>query len=143
MITTLRIVAIVVRDQDEALGFYTEKLGFEKRSDDMFGPGMRWLTIAPKEQKEIEIALLLPHPAMHGEEGAQKLMEQVGKNPTWSYGVDDCRKTYEELLEKGVKFSSPPTEQFYGTEAVFEDLYGNSISMVEPSPAMIERMQGK
>ena len=143
MITTLRIVALVVRDQDEALKFYTEKLGFEKKSDDMFGPGMRWLTIAPKEQKEIEIALLLPHLAMHGEEGAQKLMEQVGKNPTWSYGVDDCLKTYEELLEKGVKFSNPPTEQFYGTEAVFEDLYGNSISMVELSPAMIERMQGK
>ena len=96
-----------------------------------------------KEQKEIEIALLLPHLAMHGEEGAQKLMEQVGKNPTWSYRVDDCRKTYEELLEKGVKFSNPPTEQFYGTEAVFEDLYGNSISIVELSPAMIERMQGK
>ena len=58
MITSLRIVAIIVRDQDEALGFYVEKLGFEKKSDDMFGPGMRWLTIAPKEQKEIEIALL-------------------------------------------------------------------------------------
>ena len=48
MITSLRIVALVVRDQDEALKFYTEKLGFEKKSDDMFGPGMRWLTIAPK-----------------------------------------------------------------------------------------------
>ena len=143
MITSLRIVALVVRDQDEALKFYTEKLGFEKKSDDMFGPGMRWLTIAPKEQKEIEIAPLLPHLAMHGEEGAQKLMEQVGKNPTWSYGVDDCLKTYEELLEKGVKFSSPPTVQFYGTEAVFEDLYGNPISMVELSPTMIERLQGK
>jgi predicted enzyme related to lactoylglutathione lyase len=66
----------------------------------------------------------------------KSLAGQIGKAPTWSYAVDDCRRTYEELVAKGVKFSSPPAEQFYGIEAVCEDLYGNSISLVEPSPAM-------
>jgi predicted enzyme related to lactoylglutathione lyase len=142
-ITQLRIVGIIVRDQEEALRFYTEKLGFEKRTDQMFGPGMRWLTVAPRDQKEIEITLMLPNPAMHGEEGAKALWEQVGKSPTWSYSADDCRKTYEELVAKGVKFQSPPTEQFYGIEAVCEDLYGNTISIVEPSAEMRAQMEGR
>jgi predicted enzyme related to lactoylglutathione lyase len=136
MITKLTIVGIMVRDQEEALRFYTEKLGFEKRTDQMFGPGMRWLTVAPPEQKEVEIVLQLPMAAMQGEERANELMAQVGKAPTWSYMVDDCRKTYEELTATGVKFQSSPKEEFYGIEAVCEDLYGNTISMVELSPAM-------
>ncbi len=136
MITKLTIVGIIVQDQDEALRFYTEKLGFVKRTDQSFGPGWRWLTIAPKDQQEIEITLMKADASMMGEEKAKVLAEQVGKSPTWSYTVDDCRKTYEELVAKGVKFSSPPTEQFYGIEAVCGDLYGNTISLVEPSPAM-------
>ncbi len=136
MITKLTIVGIMVHDQEEALRFYTEKLGFEKRADEPFGPGWRWVTVAPKEQKEVEITLLKPDPTMMGEEKARVLAEHIGKAPTWSYSVDDCRKTYEELVAKGVKFSSTPTEQFYGIEAVCEDLYGNSISLVEPLPAM-------
>src|SRR5215472_10051507 len=131
MITKLTIVAIMVHDQEEALRFYTEKLGFEKRTDESFGPGWRWLTVAPREQKEIEISLMKPDATMQGEEKAKALVEQIGKAPTWSYATDDCRKTYETLLAKGVKFSSPPKEEFYGIEAVCEDLYGNAISLVE------------
>lgn len=136
MITKLTVVGIMVHDQDEALRFYTEKLGFVKHTDQTFGPGFRWLTVAPIEQSDVEIVLQKPDPNMMGEEKAKILVEGIGNAPTWSYSVDDCRKTYEELVAKGVKFSSPPTEQFYGVEAVCEDLYGNSISLVEPSPAM-------
>ena len=80
--------------------------------------------------------LQLPMAAMMGEERAKELMAQIGKAPTWSYTVDNCRKTYEELQAKGVKFQSPPKEEFYGIEAVCEDLYGNTLSLVELSPAM-------
>jgi len=132
MITMLKIVGIMVDDQEEALRFYTEKLGFVKHMDMPMGP-MRWLTIAPAQQQDVEIALLKPDPMMHGEERAKMFAEQVGKSPTWSYSVDDCYKTYEELLAKGVKFQSKPTEQMYGIEAVCEDLYGNTISLVQPA----------
>jgi predicted enzyme related to lactoylglutathione lyase len=132
MITMLKIVGIMVRDQDEALRFYTEKLGFVKRTDLSMG-SMRWLTISPSPDEMVEIALIIPDPAMHGEERAQVLDAQIGKSPTWSYSVDDCRKTYEELLAKGVKFQSKPEEQPYGIEAVCEDLYGNTISLVQPA----------
>src|SRR5437763_1147746 len=91
---------------------YTEKLGFEKRTDQTFGPDWRWLTIAPKDQKELEITLMKPDATMVGEEKAKALTQQIGMAPPWSYSVDDCRKTYETLLANGVKFTSPPTEQF-------------------------------
>ena len=80
MITNLAIVTIFVRDQDEALSFYTEKLGLEKRSDNTFGPGIRWLTVAPAGQREVEIVLLKPDEIMHGEEDARTLMGRVGQN---------------------------------------------------------------
>ena len=132
MITMLKIVGILVHDQDEALRFYTEKLGFVKRTGLAMGP-MRWLTISPSAEEMVEINLFKPDPAMLGEEKAKELTAQVGKGPGWSYSVDDCRKTYDELLAKGVKFQSKPEEQPYGIEAVCEDLYGNTISLVQPA----------
>ncbi len=134
MIGKLAMVSILVRDQDEALRFYTEKLGLEKRADKLFGPGMRLLTVAPKGQQGPEIALAKPEVALHGEERARKLMESVGKSTTWVFDTDNCYKTYETLRKRGVKFVCPPTEQSYGVEAVFEDLYGNTFSLLEPSP---------
>ena len=132
MITMLKIVGLMVHDQEEALRFYTEKLGFVKRTDLQMGP-MRWVTISPSAEEMVEISLIKPDPAMHGAERAQALTEQIGKAPTWSYSVDDARRTYEELLAKGVKFQSKPEEQPYGIEAVCEDLYGNTISLVQPA----------
>ncbi len=132
MISKLAVVTILVRNQDDALKFYTEKLGFDMRSDQAFGPGMRWLTVAPRQQTEVEITLLQPNPVMHGEAHAQEMLAMVGKQPTWSYRTDDCRKEYETLLARGVKFVQEPQEQPYGIEAVFEDLYGNSFSLLQP-----------
>ncbi|HZC06972.1 MAG TPA: VOC family protein [Ktedonobacterales bacterium] len=136
MITHLARVTIVVRDQDEALRFYTEVLGFTKRADVQFGPGARWLTVAPPDQRELEIVLQQPDPAFHGEQQAAEMLAQVGKNPTWVLYSTDCQGDYGRLLERGVTFTSPPTEQPYGLEAVFLDLYDNSYSLLQPAEAL-------
>ena len=109
---------IAVRDQEEALRWFTEKLEFEKRMD-VSAPGMRWLTIAPKGQKEVEFVLASWFP-MH-----------VGKNAPCVLETSDCRGTYQTLKDRGVKFSQRPTDKPYGVEAVFEDLYGNNYALVE------------
>lgn len=131
--TQLTIISILVADQDEALRFYTEKLGLEKRSDISFGPGLRLLTVAPKGQKKPEIALAKPDVSLHGPEHVQQLMERVGQGLPWVFDTDDCHKTYERLLARGVKFISGPIKQLYGVEAIFADPYGNTFSLLEPS----------
>jgi catechol 2,3-dioxygenase-like lactoylglutathione lyase family enzyme len=74
-------VTVLVRDYGEALRFYTEVLEFEKRSDQPFGPGARWVTVAAPGQ-DVQILLQKPEPAMHGDEAARKMMECIGRNPT-------------------------------------------------------------
>ena len=132
MIHKLARVTIYVRDQEEALAYYTEKLGLEKRSDQSFGPRMRWLTVAPKGQAEVEIVLQSPNEAMHGKRGAKRIEKLIGQGSTWVWYTEDCRATHAELEARGVKFTSTPLEQPYGTEAVFEDLYGNTFSLLQP-----------
>jgi predicted enzyme related to lactoylglutathione lyase len=124
-------VTILVKDHDEALDFYTKKLGFRKVADTTFGPGERWLTVAPKGQKDMEIVLQKPSPAMHGKARAKQMMNQVGRGTTWAFEVDDCRKACERLRKKGVEIVSEPEEMPYGVQAVFADLYGNSLVLIE------------
>ena len=120
----LSLVTIFVRDQDEALRFYTEKLGFEKRADDVQTvPGFRWLTVAPKDQKVPEFVLLK---AVEKEQ-----VELIGKQSHLGFSTEDCRGTYEILSARGVKFSSPPEDVGYGVQALFEDLYGNEYVLIE------------
>ncbi len=133
MITRRARVTIYVHSQDDALRFYTEQLGLEKRSDVRFGPGARWLTVVPAGQTDFEILLQEPVPAMHGEEFARTISERVGQSSTWVFFSDDCRADYETLKGRGVKFSSAPQDQPYGVEAVFQDLYGNSFSLLQPA----------
>lgn len=130
MLTQLARVTILVKDQDEALKFYTEKLGLEKRDDISYAPGMRWLTVAPKGQKEVEIVLHYPGKWLDPTT-RRKVMRQIGKGVTWVFFCDNCQKTYEELRSRGVNFTRPPTKQMYGVEALFEDLYGNMFSILE------------
>ena len=134
VMTHLAIISILVPDQDEALRFYTEKLGLEKRADIKYGPGLRWLTVAAKGQHKPQIALARPDAALHGESRTQELMERIGQGEPWIFDTDDCRKTYEQLCSRGVKFLTPPTKQMYGIEAVFEDPYGNMFMLLEPTP---------
>jgi predicted enzyme related to lactoylglutathione lyase len=140
MISKLAMVSILVQDQDEALRFYTEKLGLEKRADKVFGPGMRLVTVAPKGQKGPEIALAKPDATLHGEEKAKALLGCIGQGTMWVFDTDDCRKTYETLRSRGVPFVSPPTQQAYGIEAVFEDPYGNTFALLEPSPEILAQL---
>jgi predicted enzyme related to lactoylglutathione lyase len=111
-------LTIAVRDQDEALEWFTEKLNFEKRVD-LSAPGMRWLTVAPKQQKEVDFVL------------ASWFTELVGKNAPCVLQTDDCQGTYRTLESRGVRFSQIPSERPYGIEAVFEDLYGNTYALIE------------
>ncbi|HZR38950.1 MAG TPA: VOC family protein [Ktedonobacteraceae bacterium] len=128
------VISILVKDQEEALRFYTEKLGLEKRSDHTFGPGLRLLTVAPTGQQKPEIALAKPDVSWHGEERVRELMTHIGQGAPWLFVTDDCRKEYEMLLARGVTFVSAPTHHLYGVEAVFVDLYGNTFSLLEASP---------
>ena len=132
--THLTVISVLVGDQEEALRFYIEKLGLEKRADICYGPGMRFLTVAPPGQQKPEIALAQPDVALHGAEHIQALMQQIGQGAPWVFDTNDCRKTYEMLLARGVKFVSAPTKQLYGMEAVFEDPYGNIFALLEPIP---------
>jgi len=125
MITKLAVVTILVRDQDEALQFYTEKLGLEKMDDMSFGEGNRWLTVTAKNQRDVQIFL------QKGDSFGVDAMDQVGKATMWAFNTDNCREDYETLKGRGVKFLSEPTEQPWGIQATFEDLYGNKFSIVE------------
>jgi uncharacterized glyoxalase superfamily protein PhnB len=122
-------VTIRVQNQEEALRFYTEKLGFEKRADLPMGENRRWVTVAPKDEPVLEL-VLQPSDWFEGE-ARQQHNELVGKNPTIVFQVDDCRATYERLSTQGVEFSMPPTDVGYGTEADAKDLYGNTLVFLQ------------
>ena len=117
-ITRVNTVTIAVRDQDAALRWYTEILGFEKRLD-LPGEGFRWLTVAPREQQEVQILL------------ASWFPELVGKNAMWVLETEDCRGACEELKRRGVRIVEDPEERRNRVEAVIEDLYGNRFELVE------------
>ena len=128
------MVSVLVNDQDEALQFYTEKLGLEKRIDIIYGPGMRWVTVAPKGQRKPEIALATPDVTLHNASYIKESKERTGHGIAWMFDTDDCRHSYETLRARGVIFITTPTKQLYGVEAVFADPYGNIFSLLEPSP---------
>jgi catechol 2,3-dioxygenase-like lactoylglutathione lyase family enzyme len=132
MITKMNHVSIFVLDQTNAYDFYVNKLGFKVNTDAEMGPGKRWLTVNPPEQPDLEITLMLIDDGMmFNKESAQKMRELV-KSGTFGFGVfqcDELRATYEELKAKGVEFTKPPTEEFYGYEALFKDDSGNWFSL--------------
>ena len=135
MITSLSHAALYVLDQEEALKFYRDKLGFEVRKDASMDNGFRWLTVGPKTQPKLEIILmgLKESPMFPAERVAQlRKLVQSGAICGGVLEVDDCHKTYEELKAKGVEFLSPPKEQFYGIECVLKDDSGNWFSMCQP-----------
>ncbi len=141
--TQLALVPVLVNDQDEALHFYTEKLGLEKRMDVTFGPGLRLVTVASRGQKKPEIALTRPDAALYGSQRIQERMEHSNREKPWIFVTDDCRKTYEMLLARGVRFVHEPTCEFYGIEAIFEDLSGNTFSLLEASPEAHSLLQDR
>lgn len=134
MITRMNHVSVFVLNQDSAYEFYVNKLGFRVNTDAPMGPGMRWLTVCPPEQPELEIALMAINAGMmFDDESAMQMRALVGKG-TFGFGVFQCDNllvTYEELKAKGVEFTKPPTKEFYGFEALFKDDSGNWFSLGE------------
>ena len=125
-----------VHDQDEALAFYTEKLGMEVRMDATLPEmgGFRWLTVGPPGQPDVSIVLMaVPGPPMVDETTAAQIRELMGKGfaGTAFLVTDDCRKSYEELTARGVEFSEPPEEYPYGIDSGFRDPSGNSFRLTQ------------
>ena len=127
-------VSVFVLNQDKAHDFYVNKLGFKVHTDAAYGPGMRWLTVTPPDQPNLEISLMsIDEGVMFSAESAKQMRELVSKG-TFGFGVFECNDlyaTYEELKAKGVEFSKPPTKEFYGLEALFKDDSGNWFSLGE------------
>ena len=125
---------IYVLDQDEALDFYVNKLGFKVHTDAPMGPAFRWLTVCAKEAPDFEIILMkISKEFMKDDDSYNQLKSLVekGKMGAGVFETNDCRATYEELKAKGVEFLSPPEERFYGIEAVMKDNSGNWFSITE------------
>jgi predicted enzyme related to lactoylglutathione lyase len=131
LISPHTLISILVNDQDEALQFYTRVLGLEKRSDIDFGPGLRFLTVAPRGQKKPELALAQPDIALYGETYVNELKGKQRQKLASIFVTDNCQETYTHLSQLGVTFVSEPTNQLYGVEAVFLDPYGNPFALIE------------
>jgi uncharacterized glyoxalase superfamily protein PhnB len=125
-----------VHDQDEALAFYTEKLGMEVRSDVTLAEmgNFRWLTVGPAGQPDITIVLMaIPGPPVMDEETAEEVKDLVAKGfaGTIFLTTDDCQASYEELRARGVEFTETPEERPYGIDSGFRDPSGNSFRLTQ------------
>ncbi len=128
--------SIFVLDQDQALDFYVEKLGFEVSADVDMG-NMRWLTVNVPGDPDRHIVLERPGGPAMDDAAAEQVRDLLTKGATglaFILSTDDCRKTYEDLVAKGVEFTSEPVEQFYGVDCGLRDPFGNHIRIVQPAP---------
>ncbi|MBI2684159.1 MAG: VOC family protein [Actinobacteria bacterium] len=136
MLKQLSHVNIWVHDQDEALAFYTEKLGMELR-DDVTIPEMgnfRWLTVGLPGQSDVVITLMAVSGApVFDDETREQLLSLVAKGAAGGlfFTTDDCQATFQELKARGVEFQQEPTRQPYGIDAGFRDPSGNGCRMVQ------------
>jgi predicted enzyme related to lactoylglutathione lyase len=125
-----------VNDQEEALAFYTQKLGMEVRVDATM-PEMgnfRWLTVGPVGQPDVAIVLMaIPGPPIMDAETAEQVRRLMAKGfaGTVFLTTDDCQASYEELEGRGVEFSEPPEDRPYGIDSGFRDPSGNSIRLTQ------------
>lgn len=131
MIEDMTHVMLFVTDYNEALNFYTNKLGFVKVTDVSPAPGWRFLSVAPKGQGT-EIILHMPDATIQGEAEAKRETELIGKTPALMFRVDDCKKTCDELRSKGVTIVEEPGKAPYGIQALIVDLYENPLWLIEP-----------
>ena len=135
MIQRMSFGSIFVRDQDVAIDFYVNKLGFELTRDQTLPHGFRWVTVRPKGQTELELILFKPTAGKQlTEDDVARINELMGKGAFGAgvFETADCQRTYDELKDRGVEFASPPKEQFYGVEAVLKDPFGNWFSLTQP-----------
>jgi catechol 2,3-dioxygenase-like lactoylglutathione lyase family enzyme len=140
MLKQLTYVQVWVHDQDEALAFYTDKLGMELR-EDVTVPEMgnfRWLSVGVPGQDDVSITLMaVPGPPVFDEDTRKQIQALLAKGASGGlfFATDDVRASYEELKSRGVEFGQEPTEQPYGVDAGFRDPSGNSFRMAQSREA--------
>lgn len=128
MTQTIATVALVVADYDEAIAFYTEKLGFSLVADTDLGGGKRWVLVAPPGGSGAKLLL-----AQAGDDAERAAIgKQAGGRVFLFLETDDFARDHAAYIAAGVKFREPPRHEPYGTVAVFEDLYGNGWDLIEP-----------
>jgi uncharacterized glyoxalase superfamily protein PhnB len=135
---TIGATQLWVHDQDEALDFYTKKVGMEVRSDVTVPElgNFRWLTVSPPGQEDIAISLMaIPGPPVMDEETADQVRALMAKGfaGTVFLVTDDARASYEELKARGVEFTEEPEERPYGIDSGFRDPSGNSLRLTQVS----------
>lgn len=128
---TVQMVGVYVRDQDEALTFYADKLGFAVQSDVRNGD-YRWLTVQCSGQP-FQLGLFKPGPPMHDAATAQTLQAMVAKGamPPLVLEVDDCRAAHARMLAAGVEFTQEPIDRYGTVDAGFRDPSGNGWKMIQ------------
>lgn len=126
------VAGLYVHDQDEALKFYVEKLGFVVHTDARNGD-YRWLTVQHPDQPSFQLGLFAPQPPTVEEATAQTLREVVAKGamPPLVFVVDDCQAAYDEMRGRGVEFTQEPVKRFGSVDASFRDPSGNGWKMIE------------
>jgi catechol 2,3-dioxygenase-like lactoylglutathione lyase family enzyme len=124
----LALVAVVVRDYDEAIEWYTTALGFEVREDTVLSETKRWVVVGPPGG---EAAVLLAKAA--GDEQEARVGDQTGGRVGFFLHVDDFEATHERLVAAGGRLVRGPSTEAYGTVGVCEDLYGNLWDLIEPA----------
>jgi lactoylglutathione lyase len=127
MTQRLGYVALVVRDYDEAIAFYTQSLCFQLIEDTDLGNGKRWVRVRPPGPDHTDLLLAK---AVNSEQSS-RVGNQTGGRVFLFLHTDDFWRDYREFADRGVKFIRPPSEESYGTVAVFEDLYGNKWDLLQ------------
>jgi uncharacterized glyoxalase superfamily protein PhnB len=130
------ILCAMVGDQDEALAWYTEKLGFEKRTD-MTAGDWRWITVGAPGQPDFEISLIDPSVRPDIDADVRSLMARGGLNGV-IVQTDDCHAAYAELKARGVEFTSEPEDVFYGIDCGFRDPFGNGFRLTQVAEVIAE-----
>ena len=124
-----------VLDQEQAYEVYVNKLGCKIHTDMTMNDGFRWLTVTPPDQPELQIVLTVPNPPMFEPLQAESVRTLLEKHAMGGgvWETEDCQKTYETWQAKGIEFIKPPTQEFYGLEAIFRDGCGNWFSLTQPA----------
>jgi catechol 2,3-dioxygenase-like lactoylglutathione lyase family enzyme len=131
MITRVTHVTVYVKNDDEALAFFTGKLGFKKKSDSAMGPGgPRWITVSPAGQPDFEVTLLNPATWFKGED-ARIAAEQIGRQAMIIFASDDIEADHRALTAAGVTVDGAVRDLPWGRDIIFRDLYGNRYNLVE------------
>lgn len=128
MLRKIGHITVFVRDDEEAIHFYTEKLGFELLSDSPFGDGFRWVTVAPGKQDGSAIVFV----KADTEKKRQAIGKQAIDHVFLVVETDNIEEAYLSMKAKGVEFLGAPQEVPWGKEVMFKDLYGNLFDLVEP-----------